>query len=53
MKPGSVETPKGESTRVPRLDGPAVPAANRHLWEITPIRDLMWLGGILFLLWFG
>ena len=53
MKPGSVENPKGESTRVPRLDGPAVPAANRHLWEITPIRDLMWLGGILFLLWFG
>lgn len=27
--------------------------ADRHLWQITPIRDLLWGGGILFLLWFG
>lgn len=27
--------------------------ADRHLWQITPIRDLMWLSGILFCLWFG
>lgn len=44
----------GEETgRLPGPDNPAVSAANRHLWEITPIRDLLWLGGILFLLWFG
>ncbi|WHZ13722.1 MAG: hypothetical protein OJF52_000556 [Nitrospira sp.] len=29
------------------------PPADRHLWEITPIRDLLWLGGGLFFLWFG
>src|SRR5512134_2018927 len=27
--------------------------ADRHLWQITPIRDMMWLGGIMFCLWFG
>lgn len=27
--------------------------ADRHLWQITPIRDLLWGGGLLFLLWFG
>ena len=44
----------GEETgRLPGPDNPVVSAANRHLWEITPIRDLLWLGGILFLLWFG
>ena len=32
---------------------PANPCADRHLWEITPIRDLLWTGGIAFLLWFG
>lgn len=30
-----------------------LPPTDRHLWEITPIRDLLWLGGIAFLLWFG
>ena len=29
------------------------PPADRHLWEITPIRDLLWAAGIIFLLWFG
>ncbi len=29
------------------------PATERHLWEIRPIRDLLWVGGILSLLWFG
>ena len=23
------------------------PPADRHLWEITPLRDLLWAGGIL------
>jgi predicted PurR-regulated permease PerM len=32
---------------------PPVPATDRHLWELTPIRDLLWAGGILFLVWFG
>lgn len=27
--------------------------ADRHLWQITPIRDLLWGGGLLALLWFG
>ncbi|MBS0170709.1 MAG: AI-2E family transporter [Nitrospira sp.] len=27
--------------------------ADRHLWQITPVRDLLWGGGLLFLLWFG
>ncbi|WHZ22600.1 MAG: hypothetical protein OJF47_001712 [Nitrospira sp.] len=31
----------------------STPPADRHLWEITSIRDLLWLGGIAFLLWFG
>jgi type VI protein secretion system component VasF len=30
-----------------------VPPTDRHLWEITPIWDLLWLAGIAFLLWFG
>lgn len=29
------------------------PPADRHLWEIRPIRDLLWAGSIMFLLWFG
>lgn len=29
------------------------PPGDRHLWEIRPIRDLLWAGGVLFLLWFG
>ena len=32
----------------------AVPSpADRHLWQITPVRDLLWGGGILAILWFG
>ncbi len=27
--------------------------ADRHLWQITPVRDLLWGGGLLFALWFG
>ncbi len=30
-----------------------LPAADRHLWEITPIRDLLLVGNVVFLLWFG
>jgi predicted PurR-regulated permease PerM len=29
------------------------PPADRHLWEIKPVRDLLWAGGLMFLLWFG
>ncbi|MBV6469566.1 AI-2E family transporter [Nitrospirales bacterium NOB] len=32
---------------------PASSPADRHLWQITPIRDLLWGGGFLFVLWFG
>lgn len=32
-------------------DEPAT--ADRHLWQIRPIRDLLWVGGVLFFLWFG
>lgn len=32
----------------------AVPSpADRHLWQITPVRDLLWGGWILAILWFG
>jgi predicted PurR-regulated permease PerM len=53
MKPGYVDTLSGETVRLPAPEEPPASAANRHLWEITPIRDLLWLGGIWFLLWFG
>lgn len=42
-----------ETSRLPEQERPHIPVAERHLWEITPVRDLLWLGGILFLLWFG
>jgi predicted PurR-regulated permease PerM len=42
-----------ETSRLPEQERPHTPVAERHLWEITPVRDLLWLGGILFLLWFG
>ncbi len=42
-----------ETSRLPEQEQPHTPVAERHLWEITPVRDLLWLGGILFLLWFG
>lgn len=44
------------ATRVrPTQSTPGRPSgpADRHLWQITPIRDLLWGGSILFLLWFG
>ena len=40
-------------SRAPTPATPPNPPADRHLWEITPIRDLLWTGGIAFLLWFG
>ena len=40
-------------SRAPTPATPANPPADRHLWEITPVRDLLWTGGIAFLLWFG
>lgn len=53
MKPHYAET-LAEASPPLQASKEAVPsAANRHLWEITPVRDLLWLGGILFLAWFG
>lgn len=31
----------------------APPAADRHLWEITAVRDLFWIAIVVILLWFG
>ena len=30
-----------------------LPPSDRHLWQITPIRDLLWVGSIVCVLWFG
>ncbi|MGC3974513.1 MAG: AI-2E family transporter [Nitrospira sp.] len=53
MKPGYGDTLAEETPRLHTAKEPDTSVANRHVWEITPIRDLLWLGGILFLLWFG
>ena len=53
MKPGYVDTLPEGTSRLRSSKDAVTSAANRHLWEITPIRDLLWLGGTLFLLWFG
>lgn len=29
------------------------PPADRHLWQITSVRDLLWISLVLLLLWFG
>lgn len=53
MNPGYVDVIPDETSRLPEQERPHIPVAERHLWEITPVRDLLWLSGILFLLWFG
>ncbi len=53
MEPRYIDTLTDEASPLSGPEGPSAPAVDRHLWEITPVRDLMWLGGILFLLWFG
>jgi len=53
VNPGYVDVIPDETSRLPEQERPHIPVAERHLWEITPVRDLLWLGGILFLLWFG
>ena len=44
--------PEEQASTQPDVNSP-VPPTDRHLWEITPIRDLLWAGAIAFLLWFG
>ncbi len=53
MKSGYADTLREGTPRLRASKNSGTSAANRHLWEITPIRDLLWLGGTLFLLWFG
>lgn len=53
MTPGYGDTLKEAPPHVAVPHEPAPSPADRHLWEIKPIRDLLWLGGILFVLWFG
>jgi len=53
MKPDYPELLEEDRPPTPPATATSTPPADRHLWEITPIRDLLWLGGGLFLLWFG
>lgn len=53
MKPDYADMLTDDETAVPRKATSAVPPTDRHLWEITPIRDLLWVGAIVFLVWFG
>lgn len=32
---------------------PNEPPTDRHLWQIVPVRDFLWIAGAAFLLWFG
>ncbi len=53
MNPDYPDLLTEEKTPSPTGQMSIPPPTDRHLWEITPIRDLLWAGGILFLLWFG
>jgi predicted PurR-regulated permease PerM len=53
MKSDYPEALAEQSPSLPRERISSVPATDRHLWDITPIRDLLWAGGAGFLLWFG
>lgn len=53
MKPGYADSLREDTEQLPLPHEPTPSIADRHVWEITPVRDLLWLGGILFLLWFG
>ncbi|MEP7152128.1 MAG: AI-2E family transporter [Nitrospira sp.] len=53
MKPDYADMLTDDETALPHKATSAVPPTDRHLWEITPIRDLLWVGAIVFLLWFG
>lgn len=53
MKPDYPDLLTENKAPSPSEETASTPPADRHLWEITPIRDLLWLGGIVFLLWFG
>lgn len=53
MKPDYPDLLTENKAPSPSEETASTPPADRHLWEITPIRDLLWLGGGLFLLWFG
>ncbi len=53
MKPDYADMLTDDETAVPRKATSAVPPTDRHLWEITLIRDVLWVGAIVFLMWFG
>lgn len=53
MKSDYPEALAEHSPSPPRERISSVSATDRHLWDITPIRDLLWAGGAGFLLWFG
>lgn len=53
MKPDYADMLTDDETALPHKTTSAVPPTDRHLWEITPIRDLLWVGVIVFILWFG
>ncbi len=53
MTPSSPNPPMKHDPPLPPRQRVLPPPEDRHLWQITPIRDVMWLGGILFCLWFG
>lgn len=48
--------PQGDGGRaghaVQRQEDPLPNAADRHLWQIAAVRDLLWIGLGIFLLWF-
>lgn len=53
MKPTYAGTSPDGNPRLPDRETRLATVADRHLWEITPVRDLLWIGGFLSLLWFG
>lgn len=53
MKPDYADMLTDDETAVPHKATAAGPPTDRHLWEITPIRDVLWVGAIVFLVWFG
>ncbi|MBI1368777.1 MAG: AI-2E family transporter [Planctomycetes bacterium] len=36
-----------------RTEPPIRPWPDRHLWQIKPVRDLIWIAAVVFFIWFG
>ena len=53
MKPDYPDVLAKDHASSPPEATPPLPPSDRHLWDITPIRDLLWMGSVVFLLWFG